>query len=139
VEIEYVVKELYKKGLKAYLIETTNQKLGIPSVIVIVPGARLNRPSTKLHPYLLIARQLMDIKLYKEALFYIEKTFEDAPSYRNLPQILSQAATCAKLAGNYKKSLEYYENLLEVSPQLMQSPKFVNEFMQVIEKVSPTS
>lgn len=139
VEIEYVVQELYKKGLKPYLIETTNQLLEIPSVIVVIPGARLNRPSTKLHPYLLISRQLMDIKFYKEALFYIEKTFREAPDYKNLPQILSQAAICAKLAGDYKKSMEYYENLLGIYPQLMQSSKFVNEFMEVLELVSTTS
>ena len=61
IEIEYVLDKLFKKGLKAYLIETTHPLLKIPSVIITIPGARLNRPSTKLHPYLLIARQLMDI------------------------------------------------------------------------------
>lgn len=136
VEIEYVLNNLLKKGLKAYLVETTHPFLGIPSVIVTIPGARLNRPSTKLHPYLLIARQLMDINNYKEALFYIEKVFEEAPSYKNLPQILSQAATCAKLAGEYKKSLEYCENLLKIYPQIMGSFKFVEEFMSVMKSDS---
>jgi ribosomal protein S12 methylthiotransferase accessory factor len=133
VEIEYILNKISKKGLKAYLVETTHPMLGISSVIVHIPGARLNRPSTKLHPYLLIARQLMDIEFYKEALFYIEKAFEEAPSYKKLPQILSQAATCAKLAGEYKKSMEYYENLLEIYPQLIGSSKFVNEFINIVE------
>ncbi len=139
VEIEYIIEELYKKGLKTFLVETTNKVLEIPSVIVVVPGARLNRPSTKLHPYLLISRQLMDIELYKEAFFYIEMAFKEAPSYKRLPQILSQAGMCAKLAGDYKKSLEYYKNLLEVSPQLIHSPKFINEFMEVMKLISEKS
>ncbi len=135
VEIEYVIEELYKKGLKTFLVETTDEVLQIPSVIVVVPGARLNRPSTKLHPYLLISRQLMDNKLYKEALFYIEMAFKEAPSYKKLPQILSQAGMCAKLAGEYEKSLEYYENLLEISPQLIQSQRFVNELREITELI----
>uniref|UniRef100_A0A7V6CE58 YcaO domain-containing protein n=1 Tax=Thermodesulfobacterium geofontis TaxID=1295609 RepID=A0A7V6CE58_9BACT len=135
VEIEYILDKLFKKELKAYLVETTHPVLEISSVIVNIPGARLNRPSTKLHPYLLIARQLMDIECYKEALFYIEKAFEEAPSYKKLPQILSQAAICAKLAGQYKKSMEYYENLLEIYPQLMGSSKFVNEFISIVKLV----
>uniref|UniRef100_A0A7V4JQA9 YcaO domain-containing protein n=1 Tax=Thermodesulfobacterium geofontis TaxID=1295609 RepID=A0A7V4JQA9_9BACT len=135
VEIEYILDKLLKKGLKAYLVETTHPVLRISSVIVNIPGARLNRPSTKLHPYLLIARQLMDIKCYKEALFYIEKAFEEAPSYKKLPQILSQAATCAKLSGEYKKSLEYYEKLLKIYPKLIGSSKFVNEFISIVESI----
>lgn len=136
VEIDYVLDKLLKRGLRAYLIDTTHPVLKIPSVIITVPGSRLNRPSTKLHPNLLIARQLMEIKHYKEALFYIEKVFEELPFYKKLPQILSQAATCAKLAGEYRKSMEYYENLLEIHPQLLSSSKFVNEFMSVVKLIS---
>jgi len=133
IEIEYVLDQLFKKGLKAYLIETTHPVLKIPSVIVTVPGARLNRPSTKLHPYLLIARQLMDIEKYKEALFYIEETFKEAPSYEGLPQILSQAAICAKMAGDYKKSFMYYKKLIKKFPYLLQSKEFVNDFLKIME------
>ena len=133
IEIEYVLDKLFKRGLKAYLIETTHPLLKIPSVIVTIPGARLNRPSTKLHPYLLIARQLMDIGMYEKALFYIEETFKEASSYEELPQILSQAATCAKMAGDYKKSFMYYKKLIEKFPYLMQSKKFVNDFLEIMK------
>ncbi|MBO8143856.1 MAG: YcaO-like family protein [Thermodesulfobacterium sp.] len=135
IEIEYILDKLFNKGFKIYLIETTHPVLEIPSVIVSVPGARLNRPSTKLHPYLLIARQLMDIGKYEDAFFYIEETFKEAPSYKRLPQILSQAAMCAKMIKDYKKSLMYYKSLIEIYPKILQSKKFVNDFLKIMEEV----
>lgn len=133
IEIEYIVKKLSEKGLKVFAVETTNPILNIPSVITVVPGARLNRPSTKLHPYFLISRQFMDIGKYQKALLYIEKAFKEAPSYQKLPQVLSQAAVCAKLAGDYKKALHYYEKLIEIYPYLLHSDRFIRD-LEEIEK-----
>ena len=75
----------------------------------------------------------MDIDIYEKALFYIEETFKEASSYEELPQILSQAAKCAKMAENYKKSFMYYKKLIEKIPYLMQSEKFVNEFLEIMK------
>lgn len=133
-EVEYVVKELERKNLKSFVLETTHPVLQIPCVITVVPGARLNRPSTKLHPYLLIARQFMDLKRYDQALSYIEKAFEEAPSYQRLPQVLSQAALCAKRAADYQKARYFYKKLVEISPYLIRSEKFIQDLRET-EKI----
>ncbi|HDD45368.1 MAG TPA: tetratricopeptide repeat protein [Candidatus Desulfofervidus auxilii] len=139
VEIEYILNLISQRGFEVFVIETTHPSIQLPSVIVTIPGVRLNRPSTKLHPYLLLARQFMDLKDYKKALSYIEETFEDEPSYRKLPQILCQAAVCAKKANNYQKALKYYEEAVEIAPYLLQSEKFVFDFAETHAKIFKSS
>ncbi|HDD35626.1 MAG TPA: hypothetical protein ENF30_02370, partial [Candidatus Desulfofervidus auxilii] len=135
VEIEHLLNTISKKGFEVFIVETTHPVLKLPAVIITIPSARLNRPSTKLHPYLLIARQLMDIRKYKDALRYMEETFEKEPSYQRLPQILCQAAVCAKMAGDYQKAVLYYEKAAEVSPHLFRSEKFVADFTEALSNI----
>lgn len=135
VEIEYFINLLAKQNLEVFVVETTHKALGLPAVIVVIPGARLNRPSTKLHPYLLIARQLMDRGLYKEATHYLEKALELDPRFRQMPQIICQVAVCYQKAGAYAEAANYFRQALELAPQLIGSPKFVADFMEVLKKV----
>ncbi|MCD6319614.1 MAG: YcaO-like family protein [Candidatus Desulfofervidaceae bacterium] len=134
VEIEYFVNLLAKQNLEVFVVETTHKMLGMPAVIVAIPGARLNRPSTKLHPYLLVARQLMDIGLYREATTYLERALEVAPIFRESPQIICQVAVCYQKAGKFAQAANYFRQALELAPRLMQSPKFVADFMEVLKK-----
>lgn len=135
VEIEHLLFLLKQQSFRAYVVETTHKVLGIPAVIVTIPGARLNRPSTKIHPYLFVARQLMDIGQYQRATAFLEKAFMVQPSIKNSPQILCQAAVCYKKAGHYKKAATYFQQALEHAPYLLQSSKFMSDFMEVLKKV----
>lgn len=134
VEIEHLLELLTQKHLEGFVIETTRPDLDLPAVIVVIPGARLNRPSTKLHPYLLIARQLMDIGQYNEAVVYLEQALDAEPSYLQMPQIVCQVAVCYKEAGQYSKAIEYFQQALLLAPQLMNSPKFLADFAEIIQK-----
>ncbi|MDL1965045.1 MAG: tetratricopeptide repeat protein, partial [Candidatus Desulfofervidus auxilii] len=134
IEIERVLDLLSQKHLEGFVIETTHPDLDIPAVITVVPGARLNRPSAKLHPYLLIARQLMDIGYYSQAVVYLEKALDAEPSYLQVPQIVCQVAVCYKEAGQYPKAIEYFQQALLLAPQLMNSPKFLADFAEIIQK-----
>ncbi len=135
VEIEYLLSLLASQGFKAFMVETTHKTLGIPSVIVTVPGARLNRPSTKVHPYLFLARQLAEMGLYQEATAFIEKAFRDQPSLRRLPQVVCQAAMCYKKAGNFERAVSYYEQALSLSPSLARAPKFITDLTESIQQL----
>ncbi len=137
-EIEYLLSILEKHGFSVYMVETTHKDLDIPSVIMVIPGARLNRPSTKIHPYVLVARQLMNISEYKMAIQVLEKAFDKQPSLKNSPQILCQAAICYKNIKNYEKAIEYFYLAQEKAPYLVYSKKFiteVNEILKLLEKV----
>jgi len=134
VEIEHLLDLLTQKHLEGFVIETTHPDLNLPAVIVVIPGARLNRPSAKLHPYLLIARQLMDIGYYSQAVVYLEQALDAEPSYLQIPQIVCQVAVCYKEAGQYSKAREYFQQALLLAPQLMNSPKFLADFAEIIQK-----
>ncbi len=135
-EIEHVISLLREQNFRVYVVETTHKDLDIPAVIVTIPGARLNRPSTKIHPYLLVARQLMNIGRYQEGTAFLEKAFTVQPSLKNSPQILCQAAVCYKKAKDYEKAAEYFQLAQKRAPYLLQSPKFMAEFKEVIKKAS---
>ncbi len=138
-EIEHLLSLLERQRFRVYVIETTHKDLDIPAVIVTIPGARLNRPSTKIHPYLLVARQLMNIGRYQEGTVFLEKAFAIQPSLKNSPQILCQAAVCYKKAKDYEKAAEYFRLAQTKAPYLLQSPKFMAEFKEVIKKASNSS
>ncbi len=135
-EIEHVISLLREQNFRVYVVETTHKDLDIPAVIVTIPGARLNRPSTKIHPYLLVARQLMNIGRYQEGTTFLEKAFTVQPSLKNSPQILCQAAVCYKKAKDYEKAAEYFQLAQKIAPYLLQSPKFMAEFKEVIKKAT---
>ncbi|MEZ0343507.1 MAG: hypothetical protein ABWJ99_01680 [Caldimicrobium sp.] len=86
---------LKEAGFRIYLKSATHPVLQFPVVMVYIPQARLNRPSTKLHPFIHLSRQYMDIGNYKRALYYLEEAFKEVPSYKDIPQILAQGANCS--------------------------------------------
>lgn len=134
IEIEYLLDLLAKRGLEAFFVETTHKDLNLPAVIVSIPGAKLNRPSARLHPYLLIARQLMDIGLYNDATIYLKEVLDIEPHYRQIPQIICQVAVCYKMAGRYLEARQHFEQALSLAPKLIHSSRFIADFMEVIQK-----
>jgi len=135
-EIDFILEELHREGLSVYLVETVHPRLGLPAVIVSVPGARLNRPSTKIHPFVLLSRQLMNLGRYSEAALVLEEAFSAQPGLKQVPQILCQAARCYKLAGQAKQALRYFERAGQVAPYLLSSPKFRAEWAEAIQASS---
>ncbi len=135
IEIGYLISILEKQRFQVYMVETTHKDLGIPAIIITIPGARLNRPSTKIHPYLLVARQLMNIAQYQTATEFLEKAFDKQPSLKNSPQVLCQAAACYKKAKNYERAAKYFYLAKERAPYLLQSRKFIAEFDEVLNKL----
>lgn len=135
-ELDFIRGELARVGLPIYLVETTHPELEIPTVIVSVPGARLNRPSTKIHPFVLLSRQLMNLGRYAEAAEALEEAFSAQPGLKQVPQILCQAARCYKLAGDPAAAGRYFELAGKVAPYLLQSPKFRAEWAEVIQASS---
>ncbi len=127
-EIEFIVQEFRREGLSTYFLDCTHPQISIPAVMVSVPGARLNRPSTKIHPYVLLSRQLMQLSFYEKALQVLEKAFSAQPGLRGVPQVLCQAAKCGFLAGYPCQAQKYFEEASKIAPYLLFSPKFREEW-----------
>lgn len=132
IEIEKAVDLINQHHLEVIVTKTTHPELRLPAVAVTIPGARLNRPSTRLNPYFFMAKTCMDLENYKTAIRYFEKSVEINPHYKNIPQILCQIAICYKRLKMYGKAKSYFERVIAVSPNLVLSKKFINDFTEVI-------
>ncbi|MBW1719897.1 MAG: YcaO-like family protein [Deltaproteobacteria bacterium] len=135
VEIEKAVSLIKQDNLEVILTNTTCSELQIPAVAVTIPGARLNRPSTKLNPYFYMAKISMDLGNHKDAVGYFEKSIEIDPQYKKIPQILCDIAICYKRLKMYQQSKEYFEKTLNLSPKLVFSKKFIGDFTEVIQLI----
>ena len=127
-EVAQMVAQWQERGFSVYLVDCTHPQLGLPAVVVSVPGARLNRPSTKIHPYVILARQFMKMARYAEAAKALEQAFVAQPGLKKVPQILCQAAKCYLEAGEPQKASSYFEEASKVAPYLLFSPKFRQEW-----------
>jgi len=132
IEIERAVDLIKQNNLEVIITNTTCSELQIPAVAVTIPGARLNRPSTMLNPYFFMAKICKDAGNYKDAVGYFEKSMEIDPGYKNIPQILCDIAICYKRLKMYQQAKEYFERVLNLSPKLVLSKKFLYDFMEVI-------
>jgi ribosomal protein S12 methylthiotransferase accessory factor len=134
VEIEKAVNFIKKdNNLEVIVTNTTCAELQIPAVVITIPGARLNRPSTKLNPYFYMAKICMDLGNYKDAIGYFKKSIELDPQYKDIPQISCDIAICYKKLKMYRQSKEYFERTLNLSPKLVFSKKFISDFTKVIK------
>ncbi len=136
VELEHLLALLKKAGFRVYLKIATHTILQFPVVMVYIPQARLNRPSTKLHPFIHLSRQYMDMGNYKRAIYYLEEAIKEIPTYERIPQILAQAASCYKKGGDLEKALSYYQKLIEISPSILGSPKFLKDYFELIHMLT---
>ncbi|MDY6895425.1 MAG: YcaO-like family protein [Thermotogota bacterium] len=133
VEIEKAVNFIKQDNdLEVIVTNTTCSELQIPAVAITIPGARLNRPSTKLNPYFYMAKICMDLGNYKDAIGYFKKSIELDPQYKDIPQISCDIAICYKKLKMYRQSKEYFERTLNLSPKLVFSKKFISDFAKVI-------
>jgi ribosomal protein S12 methylthiotransferase accessory factor len=132
-EIEKAVDFIKQDDLEVIVTDTTDPELKIPTAAITIPGIRLNRISTKLNPYFYMAKICMDLANYRDAVKYFEKSMDVDPQYKNFPQISCDLAICYKELKMYERSKEYFERTLSLSPKLVYSKKFMNDFMQVIE------
>ena len=135
VEIEKAVNLIKQDNLEVIVTNTTCPELQIPAVAVTIPGARLNRPSTKINPYFFMAKICMDLGNYKDAIEYFEKSIEIDPQYKDIPQISCDIAICYKSLKMYQQSKEYFERTLNLSPKLVFSKKFISDFTEVIKLI----
>jgi ribosomal protein S12 methylthiotransferase accessory factor len=135
VEIEKAVNFIKQDNLEVIVTNTTYPELQIPAVVVTIPGARLNRPSTMLNPYFYMAKICMDLGNYKDAIEHFEKSIEIDPQYKDIPQILCDIAICYKSLKMYQQSKEYFERTLNLSPKLVFSKKFISDFTEVIRLI----
>jgi len=85
-----------------------------------------------LNPYFFMAKICKDAGNYKDAVGYFEKSMEIDPGYKNIPQILCDIAICYKRLKMYQQAKEYFERVLNLSPKLVLSKKFLYDFMEVI-------
>jgi len=131
-EIERAVGLIKQHNLEVIATETTHPELQLPSVIVTIPEARLNRPSTRLNPYFFMARICMDLGNYKTAIKYFEKSIKIDPHYKNIPQILCEMAICYKRLKMYRQAKSYFERVITLSPNLVLSKKFIDDFIEVV-------
>ncbi len=135
VEIEKAVNLIKQDNLEVIVTNTTYPELQIPAVAVTIPGARLNRPSTKINPYFYMAKICMDLGNYKDAIEYFEKSIEIDPQYKDIPQISCDIAICYKSLKMYQQSKEFFERTLNLSPKLVFSKKFIGDFTEVIRLI----
>lgn len=134
VEIEKAVNFIKQDNdLEVIVTNTTCSELQVPAVAITIPGARLNRPSTKLNPYFYMAKICMDLGNYKDAIGYFKKSIELDPQYKDIPQISCDIAICYKKLKMYRQSKEYFERTLNLSPKLVFSKKFISDFTKVIK------
>lgn len=137
VEIKRAVDLINQHGLEVIVTKTTHSEIDLPAVAVTIPGARLNRPSTRLNPYFFMAKTCMDLENYKAAIRYFEKSIQIDPPYKNIPQILCQMAICYKRLKMYGQAKSYFERAITISPNLVLSKKFIDDFTEVVS-VFPT-
>jgi ribosomal protein S12 methylthiotransferase accessory factor len=131
--MEKAVDFIKQDNLEVIVTNTTYPELQIPAVAVTIPGARLNRPCTKINPYFYMAKICMDLGNYKDAIEYFEKSIEIDPQYKDIPQISCDIAICYKSLKMYQQSKEYFERTLNLSPKLVFSKKFIGDFTEVIK------
>ncbi|MCD6256400.1 MAG: YcaO-like family protein [Deltaproteobacteria bacterium] len=132
-EIEQAVDLIGKHNLEVIVTKTTHPEIGLPAVVVTIPGARLNRPSTRLNPYFFMAKTCMDFENYKTAIEYFERAIEMDPQYKKIPKILCQIAICYKRLKMYRQAKNYFERAITLAPNLLFSKRFVSDFMEVIK------
>jgi len=135
VEIEKAVNLIKQDNLEVIVTNTTYPEFQIPAVAVTIPGARLNRPSTRLNPYFYMAKICMDLGNYRDAIGYFKKSIEIDPQYKDIPQISCDIANCYKSLEIYQQSKEYFEKTLNLSPKLVFSKKFISDFTEVIKLI----
>jgi len=129
-EIEILLGLLKERGFQIFLKIATHPEISLPAVAVIIPSARLNRPSTKLHPYLHIAWNFMDLEDYERALTYFDKALGLIPDYQKIPQILLQAFECSKKLKD-RRALYFAEKLIEIYPEILNSKRFLESLKEI--------
>ena len=135
-EIEKAVAILSDHDLEVMVTDVTHPVLKIPSVIVSIPGTRLNRPTTKINPYFLMGRGCMGINRYKEAVKCLEKALKLNPEERNNPKMLARMGLCYKKIRGYKKAADYFQNAIELDPRLIHAKELFKDLTFVLKKIS---
>jgi ribosomal protein S12 methylthiotransferase accessory factor len=134
-EIERTVGSLAEKNLEVIVTNVTHPSLKVPAVIVSIPGSRLNRPSTRMSPYFIMARCCMGIGRYQEAINCFEKAFASNPLERNNPRMLCRLGLCYKKSGDYRAAARLFQNAIDLDPKLIFSSKLVRDFSGVLRKL----
>lgn len=97
-----------------------------------IPRSRLNRPTTKMNPYFVMARSYIEIGRYHEAIESFEKGFELDPLERENPKMLCRLGLCHKRIKNYHVAAQLFERAFELNPKLFLSRKLVQEFAAIV-------
>jgi len=77
----------------------------------------------------------MDLANYRDAIEYFKKSIEIDPQYKDIPQISCDIAICYKSLKMYQQSNEYFEKILNLSPKLVFSKKFIGDFTEVVKLI----
>ncbi|MEW6327769.1 MAG: YcaO-like family protein [Thermodesulfobacteriota bacterium] len=131
-EIKWITSALSRAGLEVFVTDVTHPGLGMPAVIVTIPGARLNRPATQKNPYFVLARSYMEMGKYQEAIQAAEKAFDLDPEEKNNPTMLCRIGICYRQAGLYYEAARLFQQALELKPALGRSPSFIKDFSEIV-------
>jgi ribosomal protein S12 methylthiotransferase accessory factor len=131
-EIEWTVSALSRAGMEVFVKDVTHLGLGIPTVIVTIPQARLNQPTTQKNPYFVMVRNYMEMGQYHEAIQAAEKAFDLDSEEKNNPIMLCRMGTCYRRAGLYSEAARLFQQALELKPELSLSPSFIKDFSEIV-------
>ncbi|HIC90923.1 MAG TPA: tetratricopeptide repeat protein [Syntrophaceae bacterium] len=134
-EIERTVQVLSDSHFEVVVTDVTHPSLKVPAVMVTISKSRLNRPTTKMNPYFIMARSYIGIGRYHEAIECFEKAFELDPLERENPRMLCRLGLCHKRIKNYHMAAQLFERAFELNPKLLLSKKLVQEFAAIVRQL----
>jgi ribosomal protein S12 methylthiotransferase accessory factor len=113
-EIENCSKLINEKNLEAYVINTTNININVPSVFVVIPGSFCYIDKRKHNIYEYIGRAYQTNGDYKNAIKYLKKATKIKSG--NLDLIYLILGLCYYKIDEYQNSIDNFNMVIKLNP-----------------------